>query len=180
MQTNNRTRFTYARVSQFSVVKPSGKYSDRIIFTPTMLLTNLRIESNRISQPTTLSHSWILITDELLKYNFYIDDIISFTSSISSITNNGKKDISNHIPKLTNIKILSKGKDEKLSFNSFLKDAMWNKKFLLSDKFMKHYYIVNKEKNIEDMLNNSIIFDLKDLDKRIKEIERRFSSIEEE
>ena len=132
-----------------------------------MLLTNLKIDS---SQPASaISHAWIQVTKDMLRYNFCIDDLISFSSHIIPKSKN-------KIEYIDNIKILYKNKDESLSFDNFLKAAVWDQKFIMPDRLLKYYYDINTKENVKLMIDSCNAIDLLEFDKRMEEVSSQFSS----
>ena len=146
---NQKVRFEYAKIDNFSVEKSDDIFAGKIVFNPTILLINLSARLNY--QIAKINHVWVNVTISLLKMNLHIGDTISFTARImkyekfNSDINLNVIDIGfNYI---YNVNIISTEKNGK-SLNDYLLECIYRNDMIIPDKYLNYAYkYILTEKN---------------------------------
>lgn len=154
----NRIRFEYAYIDSFSNEKTGATFTERKLFSPTMLLVNLCSNKTKGGLKISVDHLWVKIYPSMLPLHLCAGDCISFTArpmEYEKISKSGKIVLEIGVDTIFNIKILSRCQStEDLSFDTYLEKNIWDKTIVVPDTYLQYYYSeVVKTKNVTVLLS---------------------------
>lgn len=153
---DQKVRFEYAKVEDFSMQKGNGMFAGKVIFNPTILLTNLQ---TRINQRTThVNHMWIIASLNVLEKNLHIGDTISFTARIMKYE---KMDANSNLmitdvgfDFIQNINVISSETNGKSLYQYFRK-CLYRNDVIISDKYLNWIYKnITTQENCKSVIKN--------------------------
>ena len=144
---NKNLRFCRANVEDFSITKPKLSVDSKYVIQPTILLTNAFSETTNI----LIDHIWIIVTENIMKCDFRIGDIISFTGKASYYNkqrNNNYPILDLGLTDIKKVKFNCKNKTD-ASLVNFMKYCMNMDDIILPDVYQK-YVNSNISKDLSD------------------------------